>query len=348
MESTSDEVPTKRGRIEGKNKTQLSQDTMLQVLLWLDRFDLDNKQKSGRRLRSLVENNRMPLRSVYRVAYRGDYFPRSTTKLSICLEEGEWPPKLELWIETDADAQKAASYLSSCFVRDFWVHSHYDALPTNTIIAAPALIRGLQFERCNFNQGEKDTLSEMLSGSTFQSLELIRSHVPAWQIDNKRLQTLRLGGCNGICVRDQSDNEKFAVTEEEILSYCFTPRNGASPVPERRFLRISWPSAITPAFFKKAVEASKNSQLTCDVELCLQHLRFDVGNLDLGVLPSRSQTEYRHLSYDIADHGNGVRLLIHFKSTDDEEWRVILRHEKKDHGEFFDDKDPMIDGNGRV
>ncbi|KAH7709095.1 hypothetical protein AAVH_23646 [Aphelenchoides avenae] len=273
MDSTSNEVPTKRGRIEGRRKTKLSQDTMLQALLWLDRFDLDNKQKTAR------------------LAYRGDYFPRSTTKLSIFLEEGEWHPQLELWIETDADAQKAAAYLSSCFVRHFWVHSHYDVLPRNAIIAAPALIRELQFERCHFNKGEGDTLSEMITGSTFQFLELSRSHVPAWQIDNKRLETLQLRGCNGICVRDQPDNEKFTVTEEEILSYCFTPRNGDSP--ERRFLRISWPSAITPAFFKKAVEASKNSQLTCDVELCLQHLRFDVGNLDLGVLPSRSQTEYR-------------------------------------------------------
>lgn len=44
---------------------------MLDVLLWLDRFDLDGKQIATKRLRSLVENKRMPLRKVDRVDYRG-------------------------------------------------------------------------------------------------------------------------------------------------------------------------------------------------------------------------------------------------------------------------------------
>lgn len=47
-------------------------ETMLQVLLWLDRFDLDGKQITSRRFRSLVENKQMPLRKVDRVEYDGN------------------------------------------------------------------------------------------------------------------------------------------------------------------------------------------------------------------------------------------------------------------------------------
>lgn len=36
---------------------QMPNETMLEVLLWLDRFDLDVKQITARSLRSLVENN---------------------------------------------------------------------------------------------------------------------------------------------------------------------------------------------------------------------------------------------------------------------------------------------------
>lgn len=47
-------------------------------------------------------------------------------------------------------------------------------------------------------------------------------------------------------------DSKNAVTEEGILSYCFT-LDDDSAVPESRSLRIAGPT-ITPAFFKKVVE----------------------------------------------------------------------------------------------
>ncbi|KAH7707036.1 hypothetical protein AAVH_25734 [Aphelenchoides avenae] len=154
------------------------------------------------------------------------------------------------------------------------------------------------------------------------------------------LESLRRRGCNELVVVDEIDS-KNAVSEEGIQSYCFT-LDDVSAVPESRSLRITWPT-ITPAFFKKVVEASKNSQMTCDVMLCLHHLRFDVSDLDVGVLPSRFQEDdpfedsvTHHVHYNIADHGNGVRLVIHFYSKDSEEWEAVVRHGKKDHKEFFD------------
>lgn len=58
-------------------------------------------------------------------------------------------------------------------------------------------------------------------------------------------------------------------------------------------------------------------QLTCDVELRLDGLQFEVESLDLGVQPSRS-TEYdeeidadvHHVRYSFADLGKGIRLLV--------------------------------------
>lgn len=57
--------------------------------------------------------------------------------------------------------------------------------------------------------------------------------------------------------------------------------------------------------------------MTCDVELCLHRLPFGVSDLDVGVLPSRFQEDdpfedsvTHHVHYNIADHGNGVRLVV--------------------------------------
>lgn len=78
---------------------------MLQVLLWLDRFDLDGKQITARRLRSLVENKQVPLRNVARVDYDGEAGnpgcpPDKPNTLRIRLEgdDIEGPAKVELKI----------------------------------------------------------------------------------------------------------------------------------------------------------------------------------------------------------------------------------------------------------
>ncbi|KAH7710685.1 hypothetical protein AAVH_22021 [Aphelenchoides avenae] len=329
---------------------------MLEVLLWLGRFDLDGKQITNRRLCSLFENKRMPLRNVDRVVYEGDPrgYPNPTNKthrLSIILAAGErdGADEVELQIETDADVQKAASYLSSCFVSDFSVYGHLRAPPKNAIISAPALIDEIGFRNCSFANGDEDSLGETLGGSTFRCLVLVDSSIPVWQIDDNRLDMLRTCGCNElhVCPSDTEpydDDEKLKVTEEGIVSYCFA-LDGGLAMPEKRYLKITWVN-ITPAFFKKVVEASKSSQLTCDVELRLDHLPFDVSNLDVGVQPSRYQEydryawmEYmHHVRYNIADHGNGIRLLVHFKSEDGRLWNAIVRHGKKDHEEFFEPK----------
>ncbi|KAH7710693.1 hypothetical protein AAVH_22031 [Aphelenchoides avenae] len=290
----------------------------------------------------------MPLRKVERVNYDGDKRrgwnpPDKNNTLSISLQEDEErvPRKVEFRIahesidvsETDGDALKAASYLSSCFVRYFDVYGHCFALPKNAIIAAPALIDELDFRQCSLDIGAEDTMSETLNGSTFRSLSLVNSSVP---------ESLRLRGCNEIHIEGPDnmgpydDMARFNVTEEGVLDYCFN-LDGDPTKSERRRLRISW-ATITPEFFKKLVEASKNSQLTCDVELCLEHLRFVGGNLDVGVPPTRyedfdqyAERYEQNVRYNIADHGSG----IHFKSEDDEEWEVLVRHGKKDHDEFF-------------
>ncbi|KAH7660452.1 hypothetical protein AAVH_43764 [Aphelenchoides avenae] len=113
-------------------------------------------------------------------------------------------------------------------------------------------------------------------------------------------------------------------------------------MPDCRFLRIEHVN-ITPAFFKKLVQASKSSRLTCVVQLWLNCLPFDVSNLDIGVPPSRilveeeepPNTEYH---YD-ADHGNGIRLEIHFTSYTGVTWNVTVRHGKKDCEDFGPEPD---------
>ncbi|KAH7707037.1 hypothetical protein AAVH_25735 [Aphelenchoides avenae] len=324
MESAADTVPAKRKRTEGHNKTQIPPETMLEVLRWLDRFDLDGKQITSRRLRSLVEINRVPLREVKRVEYSGRYTPLKEPWLQILLNFGDHGrPTAEHTFETDADVQKAAAYLSSCFVRLFRVDYHKKPLPRNAVIAAPPLIHDLEIRSCDFDKGQVDTLSATLTGT--------------WQIDDKGLASLRRRGCNEIWLFNDNVTN-YEVTEEGILSYCFTSVDDL-PVPGRRYLRIACAN-LMPVFFKKLVEASKNSRLTCDVRLCLHHLRFDVSNLDVGVLPSRCREAHEHhVRYNIADHGNGVGLLIDFESKNGEEWEAVVRHGKKDCEELFKRED---------
>lgn len=79
---------------------------------------------------------------------------------------------------TDEDVRRAASYLSSCFVCCLNVKQHELTPPNNAIIAAPALIRQLHFQFCDFYSDEQDVLSETLNGSTFQSLAIVDSAIP--------------------------------------------------------------------------------------------------------------------------------------------------------------------------
>ncbi|KAH7697123.1 hypothetical protein AAVH_13525 [Aphelenchoides avenae] len=253
-------------------------------------------------------------------------------------DEEDEPYEVNLHIETDM--RKAVSYLSSCYVPSFVVleldgRTLYECPIHRAIITASGRICTLKLQECHFDSDGENTLSETLRVCNFQRVSLLYSPIPAWQITDQLLESLRLRGCNEFYDESYNGNadEKKPVTEEGILSLCFT-RNDEFPTPKWRFLRIQCVNR-TPAFFKKLAQASKNSQLTCDVQLWLYDLRFDVSNLDVGVKPSRSLAaenppEYR---YNIADHGNGIRLVIHFESYGGETCRVTVRHGKKDREE---------------
>ncbi|KAH7703510.1 hypothetical protein AAVH_29317 [Aphelenchoides avenae] len=319
---------------------------MLEILMWLDRFDLDGKQITARRLRHLVENNQMPLRTAHAVRYCEFYKGHPTLSIDSMIDEEDERHETELDLETDADVQKAVSYLSSCFVPSFLVDGLqarvlYTCPDRRAIITAPALIGNLELRGCDFDSGEENTLSETLSVRTFQRLSLY-SNIPARQITDKLLESLRLSGCNSFFEELYFANadEKSDVTEEAILSFCFTLDDNL-PMPERRFMKIVHVN-MTPAFFKKLVQASKSSRLTCGVELWLNYLPFDVSNLVIGVPPSRILAEEGPPEYHYnMDHGNGIRLEVHFESCGrgGVTWDVAVRHAKKDceepHDDFF-------------
>lgn len=79
------------------------------------------------------------------------------------------------------------------------------------------------------------------------------------QIDDARLVSLRLCGCNVFHVqpdpRHYANDDKFNVTEEGLLNYCFTLDDGL-PVPESRTLQMSRVT-LTPAFFNKIVQVNR-------------------------------------------------------------------------------------------
>lgn len=53
-------------------------------------------------------------------------------------------------------------------------------------------------------------------------------------------------------ILDENTEEKFHVTEEGILRYCFA-MDGATLMPDRRLFETTW-APITPSFFTKLVE----------------------------------------------------------------------------------------------
>ncbi|KAH7668130.1 hypothetical protein AAVH_43033, partial [Aphelenchoides avenae] len=161
--------------------TLIPQETMLEVLLWLDRFDLDGKQITARRLRHLVENNQMPhraIRTVCGVNYSASYTGHCWLSIDVPIgEEDEIHHEIVLDLDTDAGVQKAVSYLSSCFVSHFNISDQdarmlYTCPDRRAIIKAPALIGELRLWECDFESGEENTLSETLCVRTFQRLSL--------------------------------------------------------------------------------------------------------------------------------------------------------------------------------
>ncbi|KAH7675945.1 hypothetical protein AAVH_42148, partial [Aphelenchoides avenae] len=64
-------------------------ETLLIVLRWLHRFDLDSVQITNKRLRSLVENNEMPLRFLESVKYIGDAAAEGTKNVLLLEPKGQ-------------------------------------------------------------------------------------------------------------------------------------------------------------------------------------------------------------------------------------------------------------------
>lgn len=165
---------------------------------------------------------------------------------------------------TSTDVREAVSYLSSCYVPSFVVleldgRTLYECPIHREILTASGRICTLKLQECHFDSDGENTLSETLRVCNFQRVSLLYSSVPAWQITDKLLESLRLRGCNEFYDESYNANvvEKKPVTEEGILRFCFT-RNDEFPMPKWRFLRIECVD-ITPAFFKKLVQVPRVS-----------------------------------------------------------------------------------------
>ncbi|KAH7724336.1 hypothetical protein AAVH_08224, partial [Aphelenchoides avenae] len=85
--------------------TLIPNETFLAILRWLHRFDLDGVQITTRKLRSLVENNEMPLRFLESVTSIGDAGPDGRKNVLILEPKGHQKEQCPLGKSADAMRQ---------------------------------------------------------------------------------------------------------------------------------------------------------------------------------------------------------------------------------------------------
>ncbi|KAH7693815.1 hypothetical protein AAVH_39145, partial [Aphelenchoides avenae] len=150
----------------------------------------------------------------------------------------------------------ARRYLTSTCIGILVVSDHDAAPPSPLLLTADEeRIKSLSFERCNFSMGGRKALEETLSRCIFAQLFIECSKLPGWQLNDDFLHALCLSGCvlvDFACNAPITGDEKFAVTDEGILDYCFSSDVGARK-DRARTLYVTRDS-ITPALAKKCVQ----------------------------------------------------------------------------------------------
>ncbi|KAH7724335.1 hypothetical protein AAVH_08223 [Aphelenchoides avenae] len=199
----------------------------------------------------------------------------------------------------------------------------------------------LSFERCNFNVGGTNALEETLLGCRFPELFIESSKLPGGQLNDGILHKIGHAGCALVDFADNApltEDEKYAVTDEGILDYCFSSDLGALK-DHGRALYVT-DASVTPALAKKCIQASVESKVTGRVELAITNLKIehvliaDVLLLEFDEnLLGKSQ---QHLEYDFPDQGNGARLQLRFTRGPHGYWMLEMRRGNKDDKAFFD------------
>ncbi|KAH7708465.1 hypothetical protein AAVH_24289 [Aphelenchoides avenae] len=320
------------------NPTLIPNETLLMILRRLHRFDLDIVQISSKRLRNLVENSEMPLRYLDKVTYIGDAGAEGARNVLILEPKGQQKQQCLLDVEDGIDM--ARRFLTTTCIRILVVSDHDAALPKPQLLTAQEkLIKYLSFERCNFNVGEDNALEKTLFGCCFGQLFIQTSKLPGWQLNDALLYKICYSGC---ALMDFSGNapltanEKYAVTNEGILDYCFSSDVGIMKARGRTLAVTE--ASITPALAKKCIQASMESKVTGRVQLVITNLRFEhLLSADLAEFDENLVDASAHFcQFDFPDNGNGARLQIKFSRGPQGYWMLQMRRGNKDDKALFD------------
>ncbi|KAH7715412.1 hypothetical protein AAVH_17184 [Aphelenchoides avenae] len=315
--------------------TLIPNETFLIILRWLHRFDLDGVQITTRRLRSLVENNEMPLRDLDTAKYIGEAGAGDTKNVLLLEPEGQQKQQCPLDVEGGIDM--ARRYLTYTYIGILVVSDHDIALPNPQLLTAhEEHISCLSFERCNFTIGEGNALDKTLFGCRIGQLFIETSKLPGWQVNDEFLHKTCYAGC---CLVDFAGNapltedELYAVTDEGILSYCFSSDLGAMK-DRGRTLSVT-DASITPALAKKCIQASLETKVTGRIKLAVTNIEdlLMLNGLDDNLVGISIDGNMRR--YDFPHQGNGKRLQIEFV-WDDWYWTMRMRRGNKDDKAFFD------------
>ncbi|KAH7716545.1 hypothetical protein AAVH_16041, partial [Aphelenchoides avenae] len=203
----------------------------------------------------------------------------------------------------------------------------------------------------NFRQA--GLLDEVISACRFEQFSIKCLYMPDWQINDDFLRRLGRVGCSKVdlsklmSVSPAFSNADFVATDDGILDYCFSPDLGALGSRERT-LWVHAGVSIGPTFFKKCIQAHFESHVTAQMELELHKgdtARYDVSGFleHLAEYAAHRLDDFEDsgstlVCYDIPDRGDGVRLLIKFRFSDDFPFhhsRLLVRRGHKDDEAFF-------------
>ncbi|KAH7702429.1 hypothetical protein AAVH_30417 [Aphelenchoides avenae] len=148
-----EEVPGNAAAVA--NRIVVPNETLILILRWLHRFDLDGVQISTKGLRNLVDNIEMPLRHLDTVNYIRDAGDGDSllSKNILLLQPNDYSRRKEQCpLDVEDCIDMARRYLTSVFIRILVVSDHRDRLPESALLTAyEERINCIVFERCTFN-----------------------------------------------------------------------------------------------------------------------------------------------------------------------------------------------------
>jgi hypothetical protein len=241
----------------------LPNETLKQICLALDRFDLDSLEITSRRLNYFVP-------SMYALC------PRWIDQLSVVNDRAS-ASSSNRWVHSDTP-KNVAAFFTGALQYSFVGNLSFENVPiterfirTVMAVASSVRVETLSLKQMNCQSASDDILHKVILAFEFiKHISIDKVRLRSSQLTNeclsalsqKNVTSLELFGCTGVV----GGNNWFALGDAGILRFCTENVEG-----ESKELRLSH-TKVSPSFFRQIVLAAQEGKLT-QISLTLTNVR---------------------------------------------------------------------------